>query len=315
MTLTPLADVLKLQFTPTPTVFAPQFSTEDDFRLGESAFKAGDFDKATDSLQKAATQNPRNYSAHYYLGLIFLQRRDYNRAFTSFGNAVRINSDYAPAYIGRGQAQFGLNGNPLSDFDKANQLDVKWGEPYIQKSIYYMSVRGRDATSAVSELEKGKRAVPTNVVLQAYLSEAYVLANRLGDARSTLDAAFKMDATVVDLYRATGRLALANEDYKAAQSELNTYTAYRPDDGVGWMLFGQADLGAGDLAGATTKSSRAIELKPDVPREAYVALGEVNLIQASDCGEGQLYESFGLVGASASGAGEDRSSLLSQRRF
>jgi len=144
-----------------------------------------------------------------------------------------------------------------------------------------MSVRGRDATSAVSELEKGKRAAPNNVVLQAYLAETYILANRLADARTTLDAAFKLDATVVDLYRALGRLALANLDYKAAQSALNTYTAYRPDDGVGWMLYGQADLGAGDLAGATTKSNRAIELKPDDPRDAYVALGEVNLIQGN----------------------------------
>lgn len=300
VTLAPLAEVLKLQFTPTPTIFAPQFFTEDDYRLGESAFKTGDFDKATDSFQKAATQNPRNYSAHYYLGLIFLQRRDYNRAFTSFGNAVRINNDYAPAYIGRGQAQFGLGGNPLSDFDKANQIDVKWGEPYIQKSIYYMSVRGRDATSAVSELEKGKRAVPSNVVLQAYLAEAYLLANRPADARSTLDAAFKMDASVVDLYRALGRLMLANQDYKAAQSALSTYTAYRPDDGVGWMLYGQADLGAGDLATAVTKLNRAIELKPDDPREAYVALGEVNLIQGNATLAKENFTKALSLGASAS---------------
>lgn len=298
--LTPLAEILKLQFTPTPTVFAPQFFPEDDFRLGESAFKAGDLDKATDSLQKAAAQNARNYSAHYYLGLIFLQRRDYNRAFTSFGNAVRINNDYAPAYVGRGQAQFGLGGSPLSDFDKANQLDVKWGEPYIQKAIYYMSVRGRDATSAVSELEKGKRAAPGDVVLQAYLVESYVLANRPADARTALDAAFKLDATVLDLYRATGRLALANLDYKAAQSALNTYTAYRPDDGVGWMLFGQADLGAGDLATATTKLNRAIELKPDDPRDAYVALGEVNLIQGNATLAKENFTKALSLGASAS---------------
>jgi tetratricopeptide (TPR) repeat protein len=298
--LTPLAEILKLQFTPTPTVFAPQFFPEDDYRLGESAFKAGDLDKATDSFQKAATQNPRNYSAHYYLGLIYLQRRDYNRAFTSFGNAVKINTDYAPAYIGRGQAQFGLGGNPLSDFDKANQLDVKWGEPYIQKSIYYMSVRGRDAAGAVSELEKGKRAVPGNVVLQAYLVEAYILANRLTDARTTLDAAFKLDATVLDLYRANGRLALANLDYKAAQTALNTYTVYRSDDGVGWMLFGQADLGAGELAAAVTKLSRAIELKPDDPRDAYVALGEVNLIQGNATLAKENFTKALSLGASAS---------------
>lgn len=300
VTLTPLAEVLKLQFTPTPTIFAPQFFTEDDYRLGETAFKAGDFDKATDSFLKAAAQNSRNYSAHYYLGLIYLQRRDYNRAFTSFGNAVRINSDYAPAYIGRGQAQFGLGGNPLSDFDKANQLEVKWGEPYIQKSIYYMSVRGRDATNAVNELEKGRRASPNNVVLQAYLAEAYLLANRPIDARSALDAAFKMDATVVDLYRALGRLMLVNQDYKEAQSALSTYTAYRPDDGVGWMLFGQADLGAGDLATAVTKLNRAIELKPDDPRDAYVALGEVNLIQGNATLAKENFTKALSLGASAS---------------
>jgi len=300
VTLTPLAEVLKLQFTPTPTIFAPQFFTEDDYRLGETAFKASDFDKATDSFLKAAAQNSRNYSAHYYLGLIYLQRRDYNRAFTSFGNAIRINSDYAPAYIGRGQAQFGLGGNPLSDFDKANQLEVRWGEPYIQKSIYYMSVRGRDATNAVNELEKGRRASPNNVVLQAYLAEAYLLANRPVDARSALDAAFKIDATVVDLYRALGRLKLTNQDYKEAQSALSIYTAYRPDDGAGWMLFGQADLSAGDLATAMTKLNRAIELKPDDPRDAYVALGEVNLIQGNTTLAKENFTKALSLGAAAS---------------
>jgi tetratricopeptide (TPR) repeat protein len=66
------------------------------------------------------------------------------------------------------------------------------------------------------------------------------------------------------------------------------------------MLYGQADLGAGELAAATTKLSRAIDLKPDDPRDAYVALGEVYLIQGNTTLAKENFTKALSLGASAS---------------
>ncbi len=276
--LTPIALVVGLSatLTSTPPPLTPVFFPEEAYSRGESAYRAGDLDLALALFKDALKDNPDNYAAHYYIGEIYLLKKDYNRAFNSFAAAIRINGNYAPAYMGHGKANFALGGNPLNDYEQAKLNEPAWVEPYLEAAIFYAS--RRDTDGAISELEESRVLTPDNVVVMWRLAEQYFIAGRAADARAALEAGFDIDPTALDLYRVEAILALADGDYSTAQDRLNIYLAYRPDDAEGRTLAGKAYLGLGDATTALTNLNRAIELKPADPREAYVTRGEAQLI-------------------------------------
>ncbi|MEK9164298.1 MAG: tetratricopeptide repeat protein, partial [Chloroflexota bacterium] len=248
----------------------------ESYSRGESAYNAGDYDTATRLFTDALSQNSDNYSAHYYLGEIYLRNEDYNKAFNEFSSVLRLNPSFAPGHLGHGQANFGLGGNPLGDYDKARAANPQWAEPYIQSAIFYASRRNTDA--AITELEAGRGLAPANVVVLWRLAEQYLAVGRYDDARAALDLGNEIDPSALDLYRVRAKLALSLEDYSDAQEALNTYTAYQPDDAEGWTLAGEAYLGLGDSATALTQLDRAVGLNPLDPREALIARGEAQLL-------------------------------------
>ena len=274
--LTPLAQLLNLSFTPTPAPFALPFFPEESYSRGENAYNAGDYDTATRLFKDALSQNSKNYSAHYYLGEIYLKNEDYNKAFNEFSSVLRLDPSFAPGHLGHGQANLGLGGNPLGDYDKARAADPQWVEPYIQSAVFYAS--RRNTTAAISELEAGRSLAPTNVAVLWRLAEQYLAVGRYDDARAALDLGKEIDPSALDLYRVRAKLALALEDYSDAQEALNTYTAYQPGEAEGWTLAGEAYLGLGDPATALTHLDRAVGLKPLDPREALIARGEAQLL-------------------------------------
>lgn len=275
---TPIAIFLGLpEFTPTPEPFKLPFFPEEAFARGEKAYKEGLNDAAVIAFKDAIKKNRSNYAAHYYLGQIYLQQKSYNQSYNSFTDALKINSRFALAYIGRGQATSHFpNGNPIPDYDKAKNAEPTWVEPYIQAAIYYASRNKTDA--AIAQLETARSFAPTNVIVHWNLAEQYLAAGRIEDARATLNAGFDVDPTVLDLYRVQTLLLIVDKDYQTALNKINIYLSYRPADPEGWTLQGKVFLGMGEAEAAVTSLNRAVELKPDDPSEALITRGTAQLL-------------------------------------
>ncbi|MBI2976548.1 MAG: tetratricopeptide repeat protein, partial [Chloroflexi bacterium] len=274
--LTPLAVKLGVSFTATPEPFTLPFFPEESYSRGESAYRSGDMAQAISLLKEALAQNPANYSAHYLLGEAYLQQMDYNKASGAFASALRINPGFAPAALGRGQANFGLGGNPLLDYDKAAALAPQWVEPYIQRAIFYSS--RRNTSAAIRELEAGQMLAPNNVVVLWRLAEQYANAGWWDEAIATIDLALSADPTALDMYRVKASVDVAAGRHAGALESLDLYLAYRPGDAEAWTTSGLAHLGQGNTLAALTSLNRAIDLKPDDPREALIARGRAELI-------------------------------------
>ncbi len=139
--LTPIALSVGLPgtLTPTPAPFTPVFFPEEVYSRGKNAYEAGDLDLALSLFKEALTDNKGNYAAHYYSGEIYLLKKDYSRAFTSFTSSLKINSNFGPAYLGHGQANFALGGNPINDYKQAKANEPTWVEPYIAAADFYAS--------------------------------------------------------------------------------------------------------------------------------------------------------------------------------
>jgi tetratricopeptide (TPR) repeat protein len=274
---TPIAQFLGLpEYTPTPEPIKIPGFPEEEHNRGVTAYKNGNYDSAITSFNAAIKRNKDNYAAQYYLGLIYLAKKDYNKAFNSFGAALRLNSGFAPAYLGRGQANFGLGGNPLADYQKAKDAAPDWVEPYIQSALFYADRRNPE--SAITELETARQFAPNNVTVYWNLAEQYLVLGRIDNARENLLKGLEVDGTALDLYRVQAKLLLADKNYADALTGVNIFISYRPADAEGWTLQGQAYKGLGENEKALVALNRAVELKPDDPREALIARGAVQLI-------------------------------------
>ncbi len=293
-TLAPLAVKLGMSFTATPEPFTLPFFPEESYSRGQSAYRSGDMAQALSLLKDALAQNPANYSAYYLLGEVYLQQMDYNKASGAFASALRINPNFAPAVLGRGQANFGLGGNPLLDYDKAAALAPQWVAPYIQRAIFYGS--RRNTSAAIGELEAGQKLAPHNVVVLWRLAEQYADAARWEDALETIDLALRADPTSLDVYRVKASADVAAGRYPDALESLDLYLAYRPGDAGAWTTSGQAYLGQGNTTAALTSLNRAIDLKPDDPREALIARGRAELILGNPDLAGQDFDAALALG-------------------
>ncbi len=275
---TPIAFVLNLpDYTATPQPFEIPFFLEGDYSLGQRAYEAGDYDAALQSFQEAAKQNKENYAAHYYQGLIYLEKKDYNRAHTAFSAALKISPAYAPALLGRGQATFNLNGNPLKDYQEAKEAAIvaDWVEPYIQSALYY--AKRRDTDKAISELETARQLNPNHVTVYWMLAEQHLIVGRIKTARAVLQAGLDLDGTALDLYRVQTKLLIAEKDYTSALAKINLYLSYRPTDPEGWALQGEVHMNRDDKANALTAFNRALDLKLADPRVTLIYRGAVQL--------------------------------------
>lgn len=272
---TPISVVIGVAYTPTPVAIEIPFFPEEAFSHGEKAYQEGFYETALSDFQKAAEDNPSNFAARYYTGLIYLERKNYNQAFGAFGAALKINASYAPALLGRGQATFGLGGNPLGDYNKAKAAAPNWPDPYIQTAVFYAS--RRDPDTAISELETARQLAPDHVVVIWHLAEQYLAVGRIEECRALIKRGYEIDQTALDLYRVDAALALVDGDAQFALDRINIYLSYVPTNPDGWTLQGQAFLGLGQYNEALEALNKAIDLNPFDPRVALISRGTVEL--------------------------------------
>lgn len=75
--------------------------------LAEAAQKAGDQEEAKATLLQALTLQPLSFEAHFRLGLLYLQERNFDRAALSLRKAADLNPRSAPAFYHLGLAEEG----------------------------------------------------------------------------------------------------------------------------------------------------------------------------------------------------------------
>jgi len=109
---------------------------------------------------EAATLNPADASAHYNLGLIYLQRHQYAEAQASFAKAVEIDPDEVDAHyqLGRIAREEGRYAEAISHFDSVVRRSENHAQGEVWREIgrtYYEASQYDDALAAFERfLEK-----------------------------------------------------------------------------------------------------------------------------------------------------------------
>jgi tetratricopeptide (TPR) repeat protein len=131
------------QYRKTAEEFPPDYNLLIDWALACDG--ANQFQQALEKLRRAASMEP---TAHVYtqIAMVYAKRRFYADALDALATAERLNPNYAPIYMYRGDIHAANNqpSEAAQDYRRALQLDPTL-EPLIRPKLAPLEVRGSAA--------------------------------------------------------------------------------------------------------------------------------------------------------------------------
>jgi tetratricopeptide (TPR) repeat protein len=293
---TPLAFFVAHTPTPTSVVGITPHAAYEAYSSGLRAVERGNYEQAEGFFDQVLDLDNSLPDAHYFKGE---SRRLYamsdegaddrsallGGAIQSFDNAILRDSEYAPAYLGRGRALLeraiiregpdGIDGRNLpTDFARALEIDPTFMQAYVAQAEFMRSVGLWK--NAEETLQAGLDAGLHDPILYILMAEAQL--NR-GFNEAALENAIEgsgSDPTDVDGYFILGRAFVRLEQYEQALQPLLTYVAYRGGDHRAWSDLGRTQFELSDLPAAAFSLNQAFEIKADYS-PAFIGRGWLNL--------------------------------------
>ncbi len=270
----PLSLLLGVFYTPTPlyinTPRPPQ--SQDVFRAARAAYQQENWDEYIRELEQIQKMEPEAADIAYFIGEGYRAKGDCRTALDSYNNALKIDSRFAPAYLGLARARLCLDGaadvTPL--YDLAIKTDPQYTEGYLERAGY--NLEHSNFKAALPDIQQAARLAPDSAVVQLAFAEAYLLQGDNVKALAAAQKANSIDQTMLPSYLELGRALVANDKYTEAIKPLQTYLMYETKDGAGWALLGEAYAQTGDYRAAIDALGKGLNFDPDQV-QAYIYLG------------------------------------------
>ena len=124
----------------------------------------------------------------------WLLRRKLNHALSLFDRVLELNPENWPAMwnVGKVHQRFGDNATALSWFERAYQVNPSQPDIAREAALCAMEIGQHDA--AIIFAHRSVQIQPTNGGRHANLALAYLLANRISDAQTSIDTALAADS-------------------------------------------------------------------------------------------------------------------------
>ncbi len=294
---TPLAFLVPISPTPTPILGMTPHPAYEAYGIGIAALQRGDYEGLLEAMNQVITLDPELPDAHYFRGEALRALGRPREATLAYDRAILRDSNFLPAYVGRGRALLDITlreNNEIKaadlpqDYDRALDRDTTFLPALVAKSEFYAGLR----------LWK-----PMEEMLQVALDDGtiepviYVLISDAQFNRTNFEAALENaiigsgnDPTLIEGYLALGRAHVELEEYVDALPALQTYSVYRPEDHRGWGFLARAYYGLDEFDLAFEAAERALEFN-DRYAPAYLIRGLVNYKrEAYDEGLDDVYQ-------------------------
>jgi tetratricopeptide (TPR) repeat protein len=279
---TPLSFFIPETATATPVLGVTPHPSYEAYAAGIQALVSGDYAKAIDFMDQVISLDPKMPDAYYFKAEAVRLSGRAGDSIQSYDRAILLDTDYAPAYLGRGQALLQINPDNLPvDFNTAIKKDPMMAQAYLAKADFYASRRLWKTME--EDLRRAIDGGITNPMVYIRLSDAQLNREEYQAALESAIEGSANDPGLLEGYLAVGRAYIELEDFGAAMWPLQTYVAYRPDDHRGWTSLGRAQLGVGQLDEASVSLNQAISIN-DKYAPAYLARGflEIARLQPQD---------------------------------
>ncbi|MBN1536653.1 MAG: tetratricopeptide repeat protein [Anaerolineales bacterium] len=237
---TPLWMLLEATYTPTPLYVNTPHPRSEAYRTAQRAFLEGDWEKALEFFDQALTIEPEAADIQYFIGETHRFSGQPQLALQAYNRALVIDSNFAPAYLGKAQASLTMNpeADVEKDLNKAINSDPSLAEAYLERAAFYLSTN-QDA-KAQKDIDSASELLPDSPLPYYYQAKA---ALEEGDSAAALEfaqKAYDLDQTLLPVYQVLGEAALQNNDFKSARQKLDMYLLYEPENAAIWLSLGRA---------------------------------------------------------------------------
>ena len=276
---TPLWMFLPQTYTPTAVyVNTPRAAQSgDQYRLALAAYAQENWDEYITNMQIIASLEPEAADVPYLIGDAYRFKGDADSALDFYNEALKINEDFGPAYLGLARAR--LLDNPKANvdalFEQAIDLDPDFGEVYLERARY--NIINNDPEAAIVDLDRADKLMPNSPVVYMAYADAYLAMDDKKGALEAAETAYSLDITNLEVYKLLGKLHIEGGEYARAIEALDVYAVYETEDDQVFALLGQAYYEMGDYETATSNFEKAEAINKNGLRKFLVYKGLANL--------------------------------------
>jgi predicted Zn-dependent protease len=125
---------------------APATVSNQDRELGIKLIQSGRSSEALNALKKATSRSKLDAEAWYYLGVVYVQLKDFKKAGVAFETAVKIRPEFAEAYTGFSYALLrrGKLGEAKKQAEKALAIQPKSPDAHYTLGVISFREGARD---------------------------------------------------------------------------------------------------------------------------------------------------------------------------
>ena len=194
-------------------------------------------------------------------GFAKFNQGQHDAAITDYDTAIRLNPDYAEAYMWRGivKNELGQCAAAIADFDIVIQLKI---QRRLQNRETTRADIGQDA-AAITGFDTAIRFNPNNTSIYMWRG---IVRNELGQhaaAIADLNTTIRLEPDFAFAYNYRGNAKARLEQYDAAITDYDTAIRLQPDYAIAHSNRGIAKSNLGLYSAALLDFDTALQLKPD----------------------------------------------------
>jgi len=130
--------------------------------MGHAAeIEKSDSEKAISLVRKSLETAPNNAQAHYMLGRIYTQQKDYSKSISSYRLAAKLNPRMPRVFFNLGYIYFSVN-KDYSQAQKMYQRVIELSPPFLDEALYNLAVVQKKLGKSKDCRKNLERAVALN---------------------------------------------------------------------------------------------------------------------------------------------------------
>ncbi|MFI5303154.1 MAG: tetratricopeptide repeat protein [Nitrospiria bacterium] len=201
------------------------------YKLGVSYLNDNATQAAFLEFQKAIEINPKDKLAHYGLGHVYYVQNRYAESLKEFERVVKIDPEYSEAYNYSGtvyEAMGDLN-SALKQYQLALKNQLYQTPQYVHYNISGVYFKQEKYQEAISELQKAVHIDPGYALAYRSLGEVYLKVGDENSALKSLEESSKLFPGDPLTHFKLGEIYLKNKLYPKADIEFKKVVSLVPD--------------------------------------------------------------------------------------
>ncbi len=255
---TPLWMFLTETYTPVPLYVNTPHPVIEAYRAGIRAYEHSDWTSLLGFMEQAVTAEPDSSDLFYYTGEAYRLMGNYQDAVIAYGQALKLNPKFSPAYLGRALAYEKIN--PKADIEGELNYAIDNDPYYVDAYLTRGRIRieHNNPLGALDDLLEVESLFPNHPMVYILRAQAYLKLNDLSTAMENALLGHELDQTSLPAYLTLAMVYLANQETQQAIHYIDIYLVYISDDADGWAIKAQAEYLLGNLEQALVACDQGI---------------------------------------------------------